>query len=95
MSFGTICAQLAHSIGESCLNGPHPDGTYALVLAAKDEADLLSIQGELLQLDVSHKLIREPDFPFNGESTAIGLVPMLRSSLPKFLRKLPLLRGER
>jgi hypothetical protein len=94
MPFGTIAAQLVHASGESS-TGRLPDGTYALVLAAKDEADLLSIQGELLQLDVSHKLIREPDFPFNGESTAIGLVPMLRSSLPKFLRKLPLLRGER
>lgn len=94
MPFGTICAQLVHASGESS-PGNLPDGTYALVLEAKDEGQLLSIQSELLGLDIPHKLIREPDAPFFGAATAIGIVPMLRSNLPKFLRKLPLLRGER
>ena len=94
MPFGVIAAQLVHASGETS-PGNLPDGTYAIVLAAKDEADLLSIQGELLKLDVPHRLIREPDAPFFNEATAIGVMPVLRSSLPKFFRKLPLLRGER
>lgn len=93
MALGAQFAQLQHASRQSAyLAGqPAPDGTYALALAAKDEAELLSIQGELFQLDFPHKIIREPDAPFLGAATALGLCPTLRSRLPRFLRKLPLL----
>jgi hypothetical protein len=95
MPLGVQFAQLLHAAGESAhLAGqPIPDGTYALALAAKDEATLLSIHGELLQLDIQQTLIREPDAPYFAAAMALGLSPMLRSQLPKFLRKLPLLGG--
>lgn len=88
---GTIAAQLVHAAGESS-PGNLPDGTYALVLAAENESELAKLEFSLIEAGATYRAIREPDPPHNGALMAIGLAPLLKRSLPKFMKKLPLLR---
>jgi len=82
-----VCAQLAHAAGET---GP---GHYVVILAAKSEQHLLQIERKLQQLEIKHKSIREPDPPFNGSITAIGIYPVIdRKLVRKVTSKLQLLK---
>lgn len=92
MPIGVVCAQLLHAAGES---GPAEPGTYALVVSAANEAELLKHEDELLRLGVPIASIREPDAPYCGALMAIGIRPMPKRSLPKFLKKLPLFGREK
>lgn len=42
---------------------------------------------------ILHKLIREPDEPYCGQLMAIGIRPMPRSRVRKYLSQLPLVKG--
>jgi hypothetical protein len=87
-----MVAQLVHAAGESS-PGNLPNDTHAVVLAAKDEADLLSIEQQLISAGVPHRSIREPDSPFNGAITAIGIVPTAeRKAIRSILSRHPLVR---
>lgn len=56
------------------------------------EAALGLIDRQLQKLGIPHVAIREPDAPYNGALTAIGLVPLLdRSVVKPLLSRLPLL----
>lgn len=58
-----------------------------------DEARLLEVARDLDALGVRYRLIREPDEPFCGEATAIGVEPQQRTpALKKALGRLQLLR---
>jgi hypothetical protein len=86
-----MLAQTVHAAGES-VAGPVPPGTHAVVLAAKDEAELHCLSTRLSAADVPHVLITEPDPPFNGQATALGIQPMERERLRPFLRSYSLLK---
>ncbi|MCC6811350.1 MAG: hypothetical protein IT381_28225 [Deltaproteobacteria bacterium] len=82
-----------HAAGESAAGGPPlPEGTFAIVLAAQDAAHLESISKALALNALGHVLVREPDAPFDGAATAIGLVPAPRDRVRKLLQALPLYR---
>lgn len=72
---GVLAAQLIHAAGESSA-GRVPKGTTAVVLAARDEAHLSSLERRLLRLRIDHRAIREPDPPYHGALMAIGLAPV-------------------
>lgn len=91
LPLGHLAAQLVHAAGESSF-GNLPPNTHAVVLAARDEQHLLEIETLLLRDGVRHAAIREPDFPYLNAITAIGIVPIRRRELPKWISKLPLLR---
>lgn len=94
MPLGNQFAQLQHAAGESS-PGNIPKDTHAVVLAANDEAQLLAIAAKLVEAGIAHVVIREPDAPFNGAASAIGLVPQVRTKpLKKILGCLPLLKGQ-
>ncbi len=79
---------LVHAAGLSSRGVRH--GTYAVVLAAKDEADLRRIERQLQGAQIQHAAYREPDC--DNELTAIGLMPVLdRRLVKKYLSRLPLL----
>jgi len=80
MTFGQICAQLTHAAGESAalFGKPLPPETIAVVLASKNEEHLIQIKEKLDHLDIEHVSFYEPDFPFNGAMTAIGVIPRKR-----------------
>lgn len=91
LSLGTICAQLVHAVGESC-QGPVPSGTYAVVLAVKNEDELLRVHAGLEKAGIRCVLIREPDAPFLNQAMAVGVTPCERLKVKKVLGRLPLLK---
>lgn len=63
------------------------------MLAVPSEKELLALARKLGLAGVKHVLIREPDSPWNGAATAIGLVPLRdRAAVAPLLSSLPLLR---
>jgi hypothetical protein len=67
----------------------------AQVVHAAGELELLELASRLSAAGVSHRLIREPDPPWLGQATAIGLEPVAdRAPLRALLRGLLLLGKE-
>lgn len=93
LRLGDLAAQLVHAAGETS-PGNLPDDTHAVVLAVDHEQDLVDLATRLERAGIAHKLIREPDAPFNGAATALGVAPGPRRPLRRLLSRLPLLRGE-
>jgi len=94
LPLGFLAAQVVHAAGESS-PGNLSEGTNAVVLEVAGELELLELAGRLAAAGVSHKLIREPDPPWLGQATAIGLDPVAdRAPLRALLRGLPLLGKE-
>ena len=83
-------AQTIHAAGESS-PGNLPDNTYAIALAARDEAHLLEVEDRLRRREVPHHSIREPDAPWNGALMAIGIPPAAWMEAKRALSSLPLL----
>ena len=88
---GVQAAQIVHAAGESSPGGLS-SGTYAVVLAVKDEARLETEATRLRGRGVSFVEIREPDAPFCGALMALGIVPGRKGALRKHLSCLPLLK---
>ncbi len=89
---GVLAAQLIHAAGESS-RAVLPPHTFAIALAARDEAHLVSLEHELQRLAIPHCAIREPDPPWNGALMAIGIVPVVdRDSVKRVTGSLKLLR---
>lgn len=91
LPLGFLAAQVTHAAGESS-SGGLPDQTYAVVLAARDEAHLRDLHALFSAQGIDHKLIKEDDPPWLGQATAIGLAPAPRSAHRRLLSSLPLLR---
>jgi peptidyl-tRNA hydrolase len=89
---GVLAAQLIHAAGESS-RGILPPHTFAVALAARDEAHLESLEQALRRFDIPHQAIREPDPPWNGALMAIGIVPVAdRGAVKRVTGSLRLLR---
>jgi hypothetical protein len=72
--------------------GEHLPSIYAVVLAAADEAQLERVASQLDQAEIPHVVIHEPDAPYCGAATAIGVLPVEdRRSTQRALRGLELL----
>ena len=94
MPLGNLAAQLTHAAGESS-PGNLPPNTHVVVLAAPNEGKLLRAHRRLSDRDIPHVLIREPDAPFNGEATAIGVYPIKdRRPVRRAFAGLKLLKGD-
>jgi peptidyl-tRNA hydrolase len=95
LPIGFLAAQIVHAAGESSNENLRP-GTNAVVLSVLTEAALLLVERQLQKLGIAHVSIREPDAPYNGELTAIGLMPLAdRSKVKPILSRLSLLGKER
>lgn len=91
LSLGNFAAQLAHAAGES-VSTPLPKNTHVVILAVRGEAALLAVAEKLSLSNILFTLIEEPDAPFNGAATALGIHPGPRTHVRKVLAHLPLLR---
>lgn len=89
LPLGAIAAQAVHAAGES---GPALPGTFAVVLAARNEEDLLQLEERLRAAALPHVSIREPDPPYLGALMAIGFPPGPREPLRPYLKKFQLLK---
>ena len=83
-------AQVCHAAAGS---GPATSGTYAVVLAASSESELLNTSFRLAEHGIHHITIHEPDAPYLGAATAIGIPPQARQQLRRVLIHLPLYKG--
>lgn len=91
---GALTAQLVHAAGESARQAPElPSDTHAVALAARDEADLLALEAQLVAAGIPHRAIREPDMA--GALTAIGIAPCQRALVKRLVKKFPLVGKER
>jgi hypothetical protein len=81
---------IVHAVGES-LTGPHDPATYAVVLAARDEADIERIAAFLEGRGVALARVTEPDPPWGGALMALGLAPRPKNELRRHVSHLRLL----
>jgi hypothetical protein len=89
---GIASAQIGHAAGESS-PGNLPEGTYCIVLAARDEPELLVLESKLRAAGVGLRAIRESDPPYSGQLMALGLTPIPKSVGRRYLSCLPSYRG--
>ncbi len=82
LPLGVSHAQLLHAAAES---NPDNKSCYAVVLSTSRE-HLLDIEKKLCDLEIGHKAIRESDAPYNGDLTAIGICPLVKSKSKDFRR---------
>jgi peptidyl-tRNA hydrolase len=95
LPIGFLTAQIVHAAGESA-PGNLKSGTHAVVLAVRSESALLLLERQFQRAGVKHVAIREPDPPYNGALTAIGLAPVAdRSIVRKLVSRLPLFAREK
>ena len=82
---------LIHAAGESSPGNLSPH-TYAIALQARDENALNDLSFKLAAGGIPHKRIIENDAPYTGQLMAIGIKPMHRSALRRYLSALPLIK---
>ena len=80
-SRGVLGSQIAHAAGESMLveheRGYDPGLIHVVLLVAKHSDDLETLGRALVGAGIPHVVIREPDPPYNGVATAVGISPTL------------------
>jgi hypothetical protein len=91
LPLGILSANLTHAAGESIVE-PIGSGTYAVVLAAKDEVDLKRILKHIETKGLRHKPIVETDGAYANQLMAIGLVPIAKKIAGRYLSSIPLLK---
>lgn len=90
---GLQAANLIHAAGESS-HGALPPNTRAVALWT-DDPTLAQLERKLLDAQIPHTAIREPEAPWNGALMAIGIAPCERETLKPLrdvLPQLPLVR---
>lgn len=93
LPLGFLAAQVVHAAGESS-TGNLPRDTHAVVLAVPHEGALLEASRRLTAGCIPHVMIREPDAPWCGAATALGVLPTVeRARVRRALSSLPLLRS--
>ena len=89
MPVGHQLAQLVHAAGLSVTEKLDPT-THAVVLHCCDQTQLTAIYRDLKEAHVDAVLVCEPDAPYLGAPTAIGIRPGPRKPLRGILGRLPL-----
>jgi hypothetical protein len=87
---------VAHAAGRSAqlAGAPSVAPPVAVVVLAAPLDELIALHGALLDRDLPHVLVREPDEPWQDAPMAIGVVPMPRVRARHLLARLRLLRGK-
>lgn len=90
LPLGVLAAMLVHAAGESAALYQDPydgrfRGSVAVVLEAKDEADLIESSQHLRTTGVQLVEIHENSGPYQGQLMAIGLVPGDRDTLSQIM----------
>lgn len=75
---GVTAVQAAHAAAESIRSLPVSPETVVCALVAEKSEDLEQLAHQLKQAGIHHVLIHEPDAPYNGAATAVGIAPMER-----------------
>lgn len=87
------CAQLLHAAGVSSrLADDLPENTHAVALSASSEEELLKLEEKLSRAGIAFSAIREPDAPYLGALVAIGIAPVSKNLVRRFVSNLQLIR---
>lgn len=89
---GVAAVQAAHAAAESVQVAPISKETYVCVLEAKTSEDLERLAEKLTAAGVHHALIREPDEPYFGAATAVGIAPQERGNVRAFVAEFKVFR---
>lgn len=82
-----MLAQSGHAYARSNHLGLDlPEDTHNVVLAVKDEREILIMEAKLIAKGVRHVCIREPDEPWCGAAMAIGVYPAPKSLIGHHFR---------
>lgn len=80
--------------GECMGHGLRPPVIHAVALAARNEQDLIELDLALREAEIPHMTIREPDAPYFGQITSIGIEPTKdKAKLRPFLKRFKLCAG--
>jgi peptidyl-tRNA hydrolase len=93
LPLGVLAAQLTHAAGESAalLQKSLPPRTRAIVLSVPNQEELIKLEQKLINKDIKHYAVREPDLPWDGALMAIGVVPTPLTRIRRVFYNLPLL----
>lgn len=87
---------IVHAAGASAqlpgAEAASPPTTAVALATSLDE--LCALSRALADADVPHVFVREPDEPWRDAPMAIGVVPMARARVRRYLAHLPLVRAE-
>lgn len=89
---GVACAQAIHAATEAIQALPVDPETHVVVLVAEKSEDLERIAAELDLAGIVAAVIREPDAPYFGAATAVGVEPMNRDVIKPLLAGFSILR---
>lgn len=96
MDVGKSHAQSGHAAAEAgslytyLTHERIPPHCFYVCLTAPNEEELLRLAAKLEGADIPHVVWREPDPPFNGGVTAIGICPQDRAKVARFTARYPL-----
>lgn len=92
---GVLACQAIHAATE-CLRHPQSfpvsGDTHVGVLVAEKAEDLEQLAIKLQIAGIHHVLIREPDPPYNGAATAVGIEPQDRDAVRAYVAHFKALR---
>jgi peptidyl-tRNA hydrolase len=95
LPIGFAAAQIVHAADESTSHNLTP-GTFAVVLSVDSEDELKQLGQRLVSAAIPHVYIREPDPPYFGQLTAIGIAPTNNTrAIKRITGNLPLYGKER
>ena len=91
---GVLAAQVWHAARECMQPGSGPASCLerVCVLEAKSSAELIDLAETLAANAVHHVLLREPDEPWNGTATAVGIDACDRAIVKPLVAQFQLLR---
>jgi hypothetical protein len=90
---GVTACQAAHAAGESVRANSLPsDTTSVCALVAETSDELEALSARLREAGVHHVLVKEPDPPYRGAATAVGIEPQERHKVRDFVSHFKLFR---
>lgn len=90
---GVLACQVMHATGESINALPVSPETLGVALVAETAHDLEQLHEQLTAAGIHHTIIHEPDPPYSGSATAVGIAPILdRAILKPFVGHFKVLR---
>lgn len=90
---GVLACQAAHAAGESIRSLPVSPETVVCALVADKSEDLEQLAVRLNAAGIEHVIIREPDAPYNGAATAVGISPTDRELVRAHVAGFRVFRG--
>lgn len=89
---GVLVCQAIHAATECIRTAPVSNQTHVVALVAETSAELEALALRLAGAGIHHVLIREPDPPYNGAATAVGVEPQDRDAVRPLMAAFKVLR---